>query len=240
MIIAGCTASAVSVPARGMRLLSPLASPSPRLVFGGACYCCCSHSLLLLFFLCSLSLSLCVFFFGLFGRSLTLSMSLLALQLSFFIRLFRCFIYLLFFSLLSTLSFFRFFVAVFLFLLFLFNCISHVVVAAAVGGAYHFRCCLNCFSDFLLPSPHALVFFSFFLVVFFGIFMMFTLWRHWGHLLSLVIDRKSAVWQAPFFCSCESNWRQRERDMCVIHTHSLFIEMPIDVYILQRPLQGPA
>lgn len=108
-------------------------------------------------------------FFGLFGRSLTLSMSLLALQLSFFIRLFRTL-----FLFLSALYFL--FLLQFLFLLFLFNCISPVVgVAAVVGGAYHFRRCLNCFTDFLLPSPHAAFFFIFrlFLTFFWGFFLAF-------------------------------------------------------------------
>lgn len=107
-------------------------------------------------------------FFGLFGRSLTLSMSLLPLQLSFFIRLRR-------FLFLFTLPFF---VAVFCFYFYYFYLIafSHVAVVVAVGGAYHFRCCLNCFTDFLLLSLSFSTCGAFFIFHrFFGIFMMFTL-----------------------------------------------------------------
>lgn len=176
MIIAGCTASVVSVPARGIRLLLSLP------VFG-----------------CLLLLLLCLFV--VFFDSLHSLFSLFSVYLAVHWHcqchcchcscrfLFACAVF--FISLYSAIFCCCFYFYFYYFYLIAF---SHVAVVVAVGGAYHFRCCLNCFTDFLLLSLslHMRCVFLFFIV-----FSAFLWCLHYdvmtGHLLSLVIDRKSAV-----------------------------------------------
>lgn len=187
MIIAGCTASVVSVPARGIRLLLSLP------VFG-----------------CLLLLLLCLFV--VFFDSLHSLFSLFSVYLAVHWHcqchcchcscrfLFACAVF--FISLYSPIFCCCFYFYFYYFYLIAF---SHVAVVVAVGGAYHFRCCLNCFTDFLLLSLSLSTCGAFFIIHrFFGIFMMFTLWRHDG--ASVVVGHWSKIsCLQPRFAHGESN-----------------------------------